>query len=111
MDKIKMKERMFGEYWFGYWLQGTLWILITQLLRNKFLQKSIIYRVLLSALFIVTFEKILIIMALYRDYIPSEWKNYLPNFGEAALGLFLAFISFIAITVFSHFILQLKKNE
>ncbi|PIF31137.1 hypothetical protein CLU81_1617 [Flavobacterium sp. 9] len=73
-EKSQLLNQMFGKYWFSFWLQPLLWILISQLLRFKFIRKSILLRLLFSILFIFSIEKLVIIFtSFHRDYLPSSW--------------------------------------
>ena len=76
-DKISMLNRIFGKYWFGFWIQPLLWVVITQLLRFKKIRKNILLRLLFSLLLIISIEKmILISITFHRDYLPSSWTMY-----------------------------------
>lgn len=76
-DKISMLNRIFGKYWFGFWIQPLFWVVITQLLRFKKIRKNILLRLLFSLLLILSIEKmILISITFHRDYLPSSWTMY-----------------------------------
>lgn len=76
-EQNSMLNRMFGKYWFGFWLQPILWFAITQLLRIKRISKSIILRIIFSFLLIVSIERFVILTtALHRDYLPSSYRMY-----------------------------------
>lgn len=76
-DKIYMLNRIFGKYWFGFWIQPLLWVVITQLLRFKKIRKNIIIRLFFSLLLMVSIERMVIIYtSFHRDYLPSSWTMY-----------------------------------
>ena len=69
-----MINRMFGPYWFGYWLQPILWILLTQLLRFESIQRGRFLRIIFSIIFMISIEQfVIIITSFHRDYLPSSW--------------------------------------
>ena len=71
-EQNSMLNRMFGKYWFGFWLQPIVWFLITQLLRIKRVAKNVFLRMIFSFLLIISFEKyVIIITSFHRDYLPS----------------------------------------
>ena len=103
LEKTSYLQRLIGKYWFGYWLQPLFWILLTQLLRIKFLRKNLIFRILMSLLFVITFERFVIIIAsFHRDYLPSSWTLNLSMI-EIIGGLTSKVFIFIAFTSIYHF--------
>ncbi|MHC0442240.1 hypothetical protein [Flavobacterium sp. 3-210] len=73
-NKNYLINRMFGKYWFGFWLQPLLWISMSQLLRIKAIEKNILLKLIFSLFFILSIEKIVIITSsFHRDYLPSSW--------------------------------------
>lgn len=103
LDKIAFNQRLIGPYWFGYWLQPLFCILLTQLLWIKSLRKSLIFRIILSLLFLLSFERIVIIItSFHRDYLPSSWSLNL-SLGEIIFGLTIKTVIFILIVSVIHF--------
>lgn len=103
MDKIAFNQRLTGPYWFGYWLQPLFWIVLTQLLWIKALQQSLVFRILLSALFLFSFERmVIIITSFHRDYLPSSWSLGLSS-AEILLGMLYKTILFTLIVFGVHF--------
>ncbi|UOK41617.1 MULTISPECIES: hypothetical protein [Flavobacterium] len=98
-DKTELLNRMFGKYWFGFWIQPLLWVLITQLLRFKAIRKNIFLRILFSVLLMISIERMIIIITMFhRDYLPSSWTMYnevgiYPS--NLVLSLFLKVIVFL----------------
>ncbi|PSG90185.1 hypothetical protein [Aurantibacter aestuarii] len=111
MDKIAFCQRLTGPYWFGYWLQPIFWFLLIQLLWIKILKKSLIFRIILSTLFLMSFERIIIIItSIHSDYLPSSNSLFL-SFGEILFGLTIKTIVFILIVSVIHFgINKIKKS-
>lgn len=76
-DKSQLLNRMFGKYWFGFWIQPLLWVLLTQLLIFKMIRKNILLRLIFSILFIFSIERMIIIYTSFqRDYLPSSWTMH-----------------------------------
>lgn len=75
----QMKSRLFGLYWFGYWLQPSLF-LSSQLLWFKKLRKVKLIRILIALTLIGSIEGIVIYFtSLHRDYLPSGWTVSLSS--------------------------------
>ena len=73
-SKNFLLNRMFGKYWFGFWLQPLLWFSMSQLLRIKAIRKNILIKLIFSLFFIISIEKTVIIFtSFHRDYLPSSW--------------------------------------
>lgn len=113
-DKTSLLNRMFGKYWFGYWIQPLLWISITQLLRIKAIRKNIILRILFSILLILSIERIIIIItSFHRDYLPSSWTMY-SDFqlypSNIMLSLLLKIILFLTFVGIFHLINKKIKS-
>jgi hypothetical protein len=67
-------NRMTGKYWYGYWMQGLTWILLSQALRFEKVKKSSVVRLIFSFIFYFTFEYMIIyITSLHRDYSSMSW--------------------------------------
>lgn len=105
-DRNEFIHRMFGKYWFGYWVQPLLWVLLTQLLRFQIIQKNVFIRLLFSIFLVLSIERmIIIITAFHRDYLPSSWTMYsdldiYPS--NYILALFLKiFIFLVFVGIFS----------
>lgn len=103
-EQTSMLNRMFGKYWFGYWVQPLLWVSLTQLLRIKTIRKNVLLRILFSFLLIFSIEKYVIMMvAFHRDYLPSSWTMYNDlsiypsNFFLMLLAKILMFLLFVGI--------------
>ncbi len=76
-----ISTRMFGTYWFAYWLHALSPTLITQLLWNKKVRNSKIWRAVIGVLLIMPLEKFVIILtSFHRDYLPSSWTMTYNSF-------------------------------
>lgn len=69
----QLKSRLFGTYWFGYWLQPSLF-LSSQLLWFKKLRKIIVIRFLIALTLTFSIERIIYLTSLHRDFMPSTWS-------------------------------------
>lgn len=96
----QMKSRLFGAYWFGYWLQPSLF-LSSQLLWFKKLRKIILIRIIIALTLILSIESIVVYMtSFHRDYLPSSWTVPLTTrIYEWALSIGI----FIFVTILYHF--------
>lgn len=103
-EQTSMLSRMFGKYWFGYWVQPILWVSLTQLLRIRTIRKNVLLRILFSFLLIFSIEKYVIMMVTFhRDYLPSSWTMYSDldiypsNFFLMLLAKIIMFLLFVGI--------------
>jgi hypothetical protein len=69
-------DRMFGKYWFGFWLQPLLWITLTQLLRFEKIRKLKLVRLFFSLIFIATIEQIIIISTSFHQSSSSPFVHF-----------------------------------
>lgn len=63
-DSAAIINRMFGPYWFSFWLQPTLWIVATQLLRKPKFRYHPFLRPMIGLVLLVPLE---IVMVLYTS--------------------------------------------
>jgi hypothetical protein len=111
IDRLGFKKRLTGPYSFGIWLQPLFWVLLTQLLRIRIFQKMILYRIIMSILFILTFERLVILStSFHKDYLPSSWTMYTSEFGfpwlEFLLSIPIKIILFAVVVVAYKYITQ-----
>lgn len=105
-DQLGMIDRMFGNYWFGYWLQPIIWVLFTQLLRIEKIKKDKLLRIILSFFFIISIEQfVLITVSFHSDYLPSSWSLQLTPL-EIIIGIVSKTLLFLAIVGIYYFINQ-----
>lgn len=75
IEKTKYIERLTGRYSYGVWVQPFFWFLLTQLYRINFIKKYLIFRIFFSLLFVLTFERfVIIVTTLHQDYLPISWS-------------------------------------
>jgi molybdopterin-containing oxidoreductase family membrane subunit len=111
-----MYNRMFGPYWWGYWVLITCNLVIPQLLWIKKIRVSPI------PLFFITivinigmwFERYEIVMSTHRDFLPSSWGSYFPTKWDwmmfiGTMGFF--FFNFMMFTRFAPIISQFEVRE
>lgn len=90
-------ERMFGPFWWTYWiLILTNCVIPLTLLWSSRIRRSYwpLMFICISVLIGMWFERYVIVITLTREYIPSDWGRYAPTFWDYAtmigsLGLFL----------------------
>lgn len=74
IEKEEYYGHLTGKYSYGIWIQPIFWFLLTQLYRIKIIRKYLFFRIVISLLFIVTYERfVIIVTSLHRDYLPSTW--------------------------------------
>jgi len=69
-------NRMFGPYWFEFWIYPFAYIILTQLFWIRQITTNKAVRLLIAFILLLTLsiEKLIIIITfLYRDYLPSSW--------------------------------------
>jgi molybdopterin-containing oxidoreductase family membrane subunit len=93
-EYFMMYNRMFGPYWWGYWILIFCNLVVPQLLWFKRIRTSTI------PLFIITifinigmwFERYEIVITLHRDFLPSSWGMYWPTWYD--WGMYIGTIGF-----------------
>jgi len=87
-------------YWWALWIQPILWLFATQLVRIDSVKRSIIARIAIALVLIVSFERFVIIAtSFHRDYVPSGWATSTGSdmMPAIALGLILKGLIFCAV--------------
>jgi hypothetical protein len=73
-EKTEYYERLTGKYAYTIWIQPIFWFLLTQAYRINFIKKYLLNRIIISLLFVITFERFIIFISpIHRDYLPSSW--------------------------------------
>jgi len=99
-EKLRLTQRLTGPYSFGIWLQPLFWVILTQLLRITFFQRMLLYRILMSILFVLTFERsVILFTSFHQDYLPSSWTMYTSDYGITWWGFLFA--ALVKITEFA----------
>ncbi|SIR21945.1 hypothetical protein SAMN05421797_10837 [Maribacter ulvicola] len=110
MDKIAFVQRLTGKYSYGVWLQPLFWLLLSQLLWYKKIAKNIFYRLFLSLMFLVSFERMVVIAtSLHRDYLPSDWSLGLKPL-QILIGILFKVLVFVIITGSIYLLLLWKRT-
>ncbi len=104
-------EGMRKTQWFWYFAQASFHVLLTQLLRVRALRKSLTYRIIMSSLFVLTFERLVIfITSLHRDYLPSSRDFGISGWGIIGGLLLKALILAVITLVYFYGKLGLQKQ-
>lgn len=107
IEKSEYYEQLIGKYSYGTWIQPIFWLILTQLYRINFIKRFLFFRLAISLLFVLTFERfVIIVTSLHRDYLPSNWtlKTDLELSAEYwILGLLAKVLIFIATASIFHF--------
>lgn len=113
-EKAQYYEHLTGKYAYGIWIQPIFWFLLTQLYRIKLIKKYLIFRIIISLFFVLTFERfILFIISLHRDYLPSSWtldNEYGIDTDYLIMGLLSKTLVVLAIISLYHFGIKKIKN-
>lgn len=98
-------RRFRGPYAFAFWIQPLFWIALTQLLRFRVMRKSLAYRILMSLLFIFTFERFVILTtSFHRDHQPMDWMlDQVPGALETIVGLTIKTLLFTLVAGIHYF--------
>jgi Ni/Fe-hydrogenase subunit HybB-like protein len=90
-------QRLFGPFWWAYWLLILTNTIIPQLLWIRSFRQSEFWLVAIAGSVHIGmwFERYVIILALTRDHLPSSWGRYAPTFWD-----YLTFFGTIGIFVF-----------
>ncbi|TGV00218.1 hypothetical protein EM932_20575 [Flavivirga rizhaonensis] len=106
-EKTEYYERLTGKYAYAIWIQPIFWFLLTQAYRIKFIKKYLINRIIISFLFVVTFERfVILITTIHRDYLPSSWtlnNEYVIDTGFLITRLLGKILVVFAVLCLYHF--------
>jgi len=101
-EEFMMKNRMFGPYWFMYWLLILCNVAIPSLLWVKKLRDNLAVVFIISIIINLGMwleRFVIIVMSLNRDFTPSAWRMYYPTifdftmfFGTVGFFLTLMFL-------------------
>jgi hypothetical protein len=103
-------DRMFGRYWFGFWMQPMVWITMTQLLRMEKVRKFKALRLLFSFFFILTIEQFtLFTISFHRDF-DSPFIHF--SAVDIVLGIALKLVLFLSLVGVYYFVEnEVKKRK
>ncbi len=89
-EQFAFLNRMFGPYWWAYWIMMTANVISPQLFWFKKLRRSIAFTFVMSIIINIGmwFERfVIIVTSLSRDFLPSSWSYYAPSIVE--VGIFI----------------------
>lgn len=113
-EKAQFIHRITGPYSFGYWFQPLFWLILTQLLRIRFVNRFLLFRILIVIPFILTFERfVIIVTSLHRDYLPSSWTMYNDlgiTYWDFLLSVIVKAIEFTIIVIIFKYTKQKVSN-
>jgi molybdopterin-containing oxidoreductase family membrane subunit len=97
-------NRMFGPYWWAYWMMMTCNVISPQLFWFKKIRTNLVITFVLSIVVNVGmwFERfVIIVTSLHRDYLPSSWTYFTPTIHDImcyvfTFGLFFTFFFLFA---------------
>jgi hypothetical protein len=114
-EKQTIVQNLTGKYWSGYLIQPLFWIILTQLFRIKFIRKFLIFRLIISLSFVITFERLVILAtSINRGNLsnsPSIGFDLGLNSLEVIVGLMLKLLIFTLIVSVFHFGKQKLKRS
>jgi molybdopterin-containing oxidoreductase family membrane subunit len=106
-ERQMMWNRMFGPYWWSYWMLIAINLVLIQLLWLKRVRHNTKLLFVLSLIFNLGMwleRFVIVVTTLARDFVPSSWGMYYPTFWDyltffGTIGLFLTlfflFIRFV----------------
>ncbi|WMI68217.1 hypothetical protein [Mangrovimonas sp. YM274] len=113
-EKVEYINRLTGKYAYAIWIQPIFWFLLTQTYRIRFIKKYLINRIIISLLFVITFERfVILVVTLHRDYLPSSWtlnKEYGIDTGVMVAGLLGKILVSLVVFCLYHFGMKKLKN-
>lgn len=112
-EKEMLTNRMFGPYWFAFFLPPTIYLIITQLLRIPKIRSSKVARLLFISFMLIPFEVyIIIITSLNRDYFPSSWNIYQKtSVFDVIIGFSYKFLLYLIFLGLFYMITERLKNR
>lgn len=105
-EQFVFVNRVLGPYWWAYWIMVSCNVIIPQIFWFRKARRSIPV-LFVASIFVnigMWFERFVIVISLYRDFLPSSWDMFHPTFFDIAmliasfglfLFLFLLFLRFV----------------
>lgn len=94
-NSAALNNRMFGPYWFGFWLQIVLWVSATQLLRRPQWRYHSLLRVLIGLVLLVPLELVMVLITnSQREFVGIDFsQDVMATAGAllSKLGMFCCF--------------------
>jgi molybdopterin-containing oxidoreductase family membrane subunit len=107
-------NRATGPYWWAYWSMMTCNVISPQLFWIKKIRTSIVATFALSIVVNIGmwFERfVIIVTSLHRDYLPSSWAMFYPNWADVGVYLFTFGLFFTAFFLFAKFFPVINMAE
>ena len=107
-------NRATGPYWWAYWSMMTCNVISPQLFWFKKIRTSIVATFLLSLVVNIGmwFERfVIIVTSLHRDYLPSSWAMFYPNWADVGVYLFTFGLFFTLFFLFAKFFPVINMAE
>lgn len=107
-------NRMFGPYWWAYWMMMTCNVVSPQLFWFKKVRTNLVITFVLSIVVNVGmwFERFVIITtSLHRDYLPSSWTYFTPTIHDIMCYVFTFGIFFTFFFLFAKFFPVINMAE
>jgi molybdopterin-containing oxidoreductase family membrane subunit len=105
-EQESFKWRIFGPYWWAYWLMMTCNVVSPQFFWFKKLRRNIVFTFILSIVVNIGmwFERfVIIVTSLYRDFLPSSWTYYSPTWTELGFYIGTFGLFFTCFTLFAKY--------
>jgi hypothetical protein len=97
-ERDEVLDRMFGKYWFEFWLQPAIWITMTQMLRFEKVRKQKFLRIIFSFLFIVTIEQFVILLTSF-NFNFTKYREFPFTTMDIIIGICTKIFLFLTIVV------------
>lgn len=113
-ERYVFLNRMFGPYWWSYWLMMACNVIVPQLFWFKKIRTSLPLSLILSILVNVGMwmeRFVIVITALHRDFLPSNWDMYYPTFIDVGIYIGTFGLFFTCYLLFAKFFPIISISE
>jgi molybdopterin-containing oxidoreductase family membrane subunit len=103
-ESFAFQNRMFGDYWWAYWIMVSCNVITPQLIWFKSIRRNVVWLFIIS-IFVnigMWFERFVItVTSLHHDFLPSSWDYYSPTIWDVStlLGSFGLFFTLFCLFV------------
>ncbi|WP_276593720.1 NrfD/PsrC family molybdoenzyme membrane anchor subunit [Nannocystis bainbridge] len=103
-ESFAFQNRLFGDYWWAYWIMVSCNVISPQFFWFKRIRRSVVWLFILS-IFVnigMWFERFVItVTSLHRDFLPSSWDYYSPTVWDVStlVGSFGLFFTLFCLFV------------
>jgi hypothetical protein len=109
-EKFRILSRIFGKYWYGFWVPTGIYILATQLTWNNRIRRNRILRVVIGLLMLVSVEKLIIITTiLHSNYDSEPYFSISSVIGITLINWLVYILIFATMVVAAYLILKNLK--